>query len=197
MTFPLKQKKICGYKYQQWTWYGVKHRGVDYCANRSLLYAPSDGKIIRQFYGYQGGRWLYFWTDTGYLFKFAHLSEFFHKVGDYIKEGQKLARTGNTGALTTSPHLHMEIWKEKEQKNQINPEEFFKTSLNFVKDMRINREQLEKIYQLAFKRNLDYEAQGYVGRDLDFVLDELLKSKENIYYTRLFKAAKAIEKELP
>ena len=64
-------------------------------------------------------------------------------------------------------------------------------------NMRINREQLEKIYQLAFKRKLDYEAQGYVGRDLDFVLDELLKSKENIYYTRLFKAAKAIEKELP
>jgi len=64
------------------------------------------------------------------------------------------------------------------------------------KDMKLTREQINKLYQLIFKRDMDVAAEPYVGQSLDFVLGELVKSKEHLYYTALFVAARKIEKEL-
>jgi murein DD-endopeptidase MepM/ murein hydrolase activator NlpD len=32
--------------------------------------------------------------------------------GDLVKSGEVIAASGNTGALTTGPHLHFELWSE-------------------------------------------------------------------------------------
>ena len=169
--FVLKHKRISGYRMGQMTFYGVRHRGVDYYAYKDNLYAPFNGKIIKQYWGFQGGNWLHFLSDSGYLFKFAHLSRFLMKQGDYIKEGMIIAITGNTGAFTKSPHLHLEIWQGKKQ---INPETF-----NFNKGtIMVNKILLNQIFNELLCRLPDKEAESYIGKDEEFVRKEVGKSEE-------------------
>lgn len=74
--------------------------------------------------------------------------------------------------------------------------EFYLKSVK-IDSMKINQDQLKKLYLLVFKREPDEGgAKFYEGKELDFILNEFLISKEHQYYTPLFLAAKKIEKEL-
>ena len=42
--------------------------------------------------------------------------------GDFVMSGEVIALSGNTGDLTTGPHLHFELWKDG---NSIDPINFF------------------------------------------------------------------------
>jgi murein DD-endopeptidase MepM/ murein hydrolase activator NlpD len=61
------------------------------------------------------------WTvETGYVIQVQHannlISVYKHnslllkKMGDRIKAGEAIANVGNSGELTTGPHLHFEMW---------------------------------------------------------------------------------------
>ena len=61
------------------------------------------------------------WTlDTGWVIEiqhegdiisiYKHNAKLLKKVGDRIKAGDAIAVVGNTGELTTGPHLHLELW---------------------------------------------------------------------------------------
>ena len=88
-----------------------KHYAVDVAASEGLpIKAVADGTVI-----FSG------WTsDTGYVLIMEHkddlLSVYKHngslnKVqGDLVKSGEVIAAVGNTGELTTGPHLHFELW---------------------------------------------------------------------------------------
>lgn len=105
--FPLKKRKIGGYKFGEKTFYNTKHTGTDYEANYVNYYAPFSGYASAG-KGTQGGIW---WTLTkadGTKFTARHLSKLM-KTGQ-VKEGDLVAVTGNTGTLTTHPHLHQEVY---------------------------------------------------------------------------------------
>ncbi len=68
------------------------------------------------------------WTaETGYVILIEHannlISVYKHngsltKVqGDLVKSGEVIASVGNTGQLTTGPHLHFELWQNGKPKN--------------------------------------------------------------------------------
>ncbi len=57
------------------------------------------------------GKVLEYETEDGYRVMYAHLSEVLVQKGDKIKQGDVVAKSGNTG-LSTGPHLHYSIWKE-------------------------------------------------------------------------------------
>ena len=72
------------------------------------------------------------WTDdTGYVVGVQHesnlISFYKHnavllkKVGDFVKAGDIIAIIGNSGDLTTGPHLHFELWHAG---NPINPKNY-------------------------------------------------------------------------
>ncbi|MDD3771150.1 MAG: M23 family metallopeptidase [Weeksellaceae bacterium] len=72
------------------------------------------------------------WTpDTGYVIVIQHsmgmLSVYKHaltvykKVGEIIKKGEVIAAVGNTGELTTGPHLHFELWIDG---NPVDPQQY-------------------------------------------------------------------------
>lgn len=49
--------------------------------------------------------------EGGYLSIYAHLSQIFVKVGDKLKAGHVIGKSGNTG-YSTGPHLHFELRKD-------------------------------------------------------------------------------------
>ncbi len=129
MRFPLKAKAIGGYRFKEDTFYHTNHLGTDWRAKFVNLYAPTDGVVESTPYGTQGGQWLHFRDDTGNLHRFAHLSEI-KKTGK-VKEGDKIAVTGNSGQYTTAPHLHEDITKAGKSldlhdlRNFIDPEIYY------------------------------------------------------------------------
>ncbi len=72
------------------------------------------------------------WTlDTGWIIEVQHLnnlisiykhnSELLKRVGDYVKAGEPVAIIGNSGELTSGPHLHFELWYNGAP---LNPEDY-------------------------------------------------------------------------
>ena len=57
------------------------------------------------------GKVLEFETEDGYKVMYAHLSEVLVKKGQKIKQGEVVAKSGNTG-LSTGAHLHYSLWKD-------------------------------------------------------------------------------------
>jgi murein DD-endopeptidase MepM/ murein hydrolase activator NlpD len=56
------------------------------------------------------GKLLEYETVDGYTVMYAHLSKVLVQEGEMVKQGQKVAESGNTG-LSTGPHLHYSLWK--------------------------------------------------------------------------------------
>lgn len=104
--FPLAKQKIGGYQFQQNTFYGVKHTGTDYVANKSEYFAPFDG-VAKSGSTTGGGIYWQLTRPNGDVLIARHLTGVIKT--ENVKEGQLVAITGNTGTLTTNPHLHQEV----------------------------------------------------------------------------------------
>ena len=90
-----------------------KHFAIDVATVKNTpVKATADGTVI-----------LAEWTaDTGYVVVLRHkdnlISVYKHNAslsvaqGDLVKSGEVIAASGNTGALTTGPHLHFELWSD-------------------------------------------------------------------------------------
>ncbi|WP_299431022.1 M23 family metallopeptidase [uncultured Maribacter sp.] len=100
----------------------AKHYAVDVVAPKdSPVKAIANGMVI-----------FAEWTaDTGYVIIIEHkdglLSIYKHngslnkKQGEVVRAGEVIASVGNTGELTTGPHLHFEIWNNGAP---VNPSDF-------------------------------------------------------------------------
>ena len=86
------------------------HNGIDIKADvGTRVYAPGDGTVV--FAGWQSGygRTIEIDHGFGYKTKYAHLKEIDVKEGQKVKRGDLIALTGNSGSLSTGPHLHYEV----------------------------------------------------------------------------------------
>ncbi len=72
------------------------------------------------------------WTlETGWVIQvqhsnnllsiYKHNAELLKRVGDYVRAGDPIAIIGNSGELTTGPHLHFELWYNG---MALNPEDY-------------------------------------------------------------------------
>ena len=97
------------------------HYGIDFTAPTGIeVYATGDGTIER-IESSQRGYGNCIIIDHGYGMKtlYAHLSGFTVKQGQKVNRGDVIAFVGNTG-LSTSPHLHYEVFRNGEKVNPIN-----------------------------------------------------------------------------
>ncbi len=90
-----------------------KHFAVDVVVTEgSPIKSAADGTVIFS-------QWT---TDTGYviivehannlLSVYKHNAQLMKEQGDLVKAGEVIANAGNTGELTTGPHLHFELWSD-------------------------------------------------------------------------------------
>ena len=89
-------------------WSKGYHTGVDYAVPVGTdVLAVADGVIDKATWGRSYGTQLVQKLNGGW-FIYAHLSSTLVKPGDKVKEGQVIAKSGNTGN-STGPHLHVEL----------------------------------------------------------------------------------------
>lgn len=89
-------------------WY--VHKGVDFSTFRTgdIVMATANGQIISCGYDPIFGNCVVIRHKHGIYTRFAHLSRFVIKKGDYVTQGQTIGYVGNTG-VTTGAHLHYEV----------------------------------------------------------------------------------------
>jgi len=85
------------------------HPGIDLKTNmKTPVLAPADG-IVEYAGGVRGyGRLLMIRHNLGFQTFYGHLNKIIVKYGQFVKKGEVIAYTGNSG-LSTGPHLHYEI----------------------------------------------------------------------------------------
>ena len=97
------------------------HNGIDLKANYENVYSVLDGIVTETGWDNKGGgnyiKIKHFKRfETAYL----HLSEMYYRVGERVKAGFIIAKSGNSGN-STGPHLHFSV---KEFGKSINPSHF-------------------------------------------------------------------------
>lgn len=86
------------------------HHGLDFLANTGEnVYSPGDGVV--KYVGTKGGYGKVIKIDHGFGYEtiFAHLSKYKVKRGQKVNRGDIIALSGNSGSLSTGPHLHYEV----------------------------------------------------------------------------------------
>jgi murein DD-endopeptidase MepM/ murein hydrolase activator NlpD len=87
------------------------HNGLDIAvAEGTAVIAVKSGKVTEVRTSATYGKLLKYETTDGYTVMYAHLSKVLVRKGERVKQGQKVAESGNTG-LSTGPHLHYSLWK--------------------------------------------------------------------------------------
>ena len=87
------------------------HNGLDIAvAEGTAVIAVKSGKVTEVRTSATYGKLLEYETTDGYTVMYAHLSKVLVQEGEQVKQGQKVAESGNTG-LSTGPHLHYSLWK--------------------------------------------------------------------------------------
>ena len=85
------------------------HEGLDFWGVTSApVYAPADGVVVLAQPLTVRGNALIIDHGWGIFSGFYHLSAFEATVGQYVKQGQVVARIGGTG-LSTGSHLHWDV----------------------------------------------------------------------------------------
>lgn len=85
------------------------HRGIDWATPvGTAVVASSSGTVARAGWGSGYGYVVYINHADGRQTRYGHLSKVLVKTGQSVKQGDKIALSGNTGR-STGPHLHFEI----------------------------------------------------------------------------------------
>tara|TARA_B100000929_G_scaffold290843_1_gene286189 strand:+ start:1246 stop:2115 length:870 start_codon:yes stop_codon:yes gene_type:complete len=99
-----------------------KHYAVDIVTTRnSPIKSVADGRIIFAEWTAETGYVIIIEHSYGLLSVYKHNASLTKSQGDMVRGGEVVATAGNTGELTTGPHLHFELWNEG---NPVDPSEY-------------------------------------------------------------------------
>ena len=110
-----------GWRSDPFTKVRKRHRGMDFTAPRGTpIYATGNGRIQRADNRAAGfGKHIRVDHGFGYITIYAHLSQYNVRRGQKVKRGDIIGYVGSTGR-SQAPHLHYEVWKDKQRINPIN-----------------------------------------------------------------------------
>lgn len=89
------------------------HFGVDYAATTGTpVRAIGEGYVVAADWTHGGGHTIAVQHPGGYLSVYKHNSRLLKRVGERVRARETVALSGDTGEITTGPHLHVEIWRD-------------------------------------------------------------------------------------
>lgn len=99
-----------------------KHFGTDIAANpNESVLATMDGTVILSTYTAETGYLIGVQHNQDLISFYKHCGSLLKKEGERVKGGEAIALVGNSGTLSTGPHLHFELWYKG---HPINPEKY-------------------------------------------------------------------------
>lgn len=101
----------------------IKHYAVDIAATKdSPVKAVADGTVVFAEWTASTGFVMILEHKDGLISVYKHNGSLAKDQGAAVRAGEVIASVGDTGELTTGPHLHFELWRNG---NPVNP-------LNFI-----------------------------------------------------------------
>jgi len=98
-----------------------KHFAVDIVvAKNTPIKATADGTVIFAEWTAETGFVILIEHSYGLISVYKHNATLTKSQGDLVKAGEVIATSGNTGSLSTGPHLHFELWSDGYSVNPTN-----------------------------------------------------------------------------
>ncbi len=90
-----------------------KHYAVDIVVSKDTpVKATADGIVIFAEWTASTGYVIILEHSYGLISVYKHNAELNKSQGELVKAGEVIATAGNTGELSTGPHLHFELWND-------------------------------------------------------------------------------------
>ncbi len=91
----------------------AKHYAVDVVTVKDApVKAVADGTVIFAEWTAATGYVIILKHDNNLISVYKHNAMLTKEQGEIVKAGEVIATVGNTGELTTGPHLHFELWRD-------------------------------------------------------------------------------------
>ena len=98
------------------------HFGTDIVAKQDEpIKCVFDGIVVISHWTSETGNVIGVQHANGMFSLYKHNSILFKRAGEYVKSGEVIAIIGNSGELSSGPHLHFELWHKG---TPINPENY-------------------------------------------------------------------------
>ncbi|MEQ9105785.1 MAG: M23 family metallopeptidase [Rhodothermales bacterium] len=87
------------------------HFAIDLAVEEgSMVRSIGEGYVVLVDWTHDGGQVIAVQHADGFLSVYKHNSAVLKRVGDRVSDREAIARSGNSGEITTGPHLHFELW---------------------------------------------------------------------------------------
>lgn len=98
------------------------HYGIDVAATKGLpIKAALEGTIVFAGWTSDAGYVVVVQHSNDLVSLYKHCSVVLKKVGNFVRSGEPVAIVGDTGELSTGPHVHFELWYKG---NAVNPVDY-------------------------------------------------------------------------
>ena len=98
------------------------HYGIDLvAAPNEVVLAVAKGSVILADWTIETGYTIAVQHENNFISVYKHNSKLLKRQGDVVGAGDAIAIIGNSGELTTGPHLHFEMWQNG---NTLDPSKF-------------------------------------------------------------------------
>lgn len=99
---------------------GKNHLGIDIAGKRNEpVKSVYHGVVILADWNPETGHVIGVQHTNNMVSFYKHNSKLLKKVGSFVKKGEAIAIIGDSGELSTGPHLHFELWLEGKPLNPI------------------------------------------------------------------------------
>lgn len=87
------------------------HYAIDIAVDAgAVVRSIGDGYVVLADWTHEGGYAIAVQHADGYITVYKHNQRLLKRVGDRVQAREQIAVSGNSGEISTGPHLHFELW---------------------------------------------------------------------------------------